>query len=88
MALHIQDPETEHLAEQLSAATGETITQAVNTALRERLQTFSPPTPSLSTEEEYIARIKAITDELAGRRILDTRSEDEILGYNEHGFFD
>jgi hypothetical protein len=31
MAIHVQDPETDRIARQLSAATGETITQAVNT---------------------------------------------------------
>jgi antitoxin VapB len=85
MALHIQDPETDQLARQLSAATGETITQAVNTALRERLRTVEKPR---LTEAEYIAGIEAITNELAKLPVLDTRSEDEILGYNEHGYFD
>jgi len=86
MALHIQDPETDKLARELSAATGETITQAVKTALRERLQSVAPVRKK--SKEEYIAGIKAITDRLALLPILDTRSEDEILGYNEHGFFD
>ena len=58
IALHIQDPETDQLARQLSAATGETITQAIKTALRERLDTIAPPVD----EEEYTARIKAIIE--------------------------
>ena len=84
MALHIQDPETDQLARQLSAATGETITQAVKTALRDRLHTVSPQ----CNEEEYVARIKEITEPFSKLPILDHRSEDEILGYNEHGYFD
>jgi antitoxin VapB len=86
MALHIQDRETDRLARELSAATGETITQAVNAALRERLRNVSIA-PPLSAEET-IARIEAITSELAKLPVLDTRSPDEILGYNEHGHFD
>jgi antitoxin VapB len=85
MALHIQDPETDQLARQLSAVTGETITHAVNTALRERLRTVQKPWPS---EAEYIAGIEAIANELAKLPVLDTRSDNEILGYNEHGYFD
>jgi antitoxin VapB len=84
MALHIQDRETDQLARKLSAATGETITQAVNTALRERMSKVAAPV----TESEYIARIKAITARVAAMPVLDTRSADEILGYNEHGLFD
>ncbi len=84
MALHIQDPETDQLARQLSAATGETITQAVNTALRERLRAVSPQ----CDEGEYIARIKEITEPFSKLPILDNRTEDQILGYNEHGYFD
>jgi antitoxin VapB len=85
MALHIQDPETDRLARELSAVTGETITQAVNFALRERLKHIGAQTPS---EAEYIARIKEITARVAAMPILDTRTEDEILGYNDQGLFD
>ena len=86
MALHIQDPETDQLARQLSAVTGETITQAVNIALRERLQNVSP-LPKKS-KEEIIAAIEKITAHLATLPVLDSRTPDEILGYNEQGFFD
>jgi antitoxin VapB len=84
MALHIQDRETDRLARELSAATGETITQAVNTALRDRLKGVAQGRP----KEEYIARIKAIVQELAALPRLDSRTPDEIIGYNEHGYFD
>jgi len=86
MALHIQDPETDRLARELSAATGETITQAVNIALRERLHSVSPQ--RRKSKEERIAAIEKITARLHTLPVLDTRSEDEILGYNEHGYFD
>jgi antitoxin VapB len=84
MALHIQDPETDKLARELSAVTGETITQAVNTALRDRLRAIAPPI----NEAEYIARIEKISDRLASLPVLDSRTPDEILGYNEQGYFD
>ena len=86
MAIHIQDPETDRLARELSAATGETITQAVNTALRDRLQNLSGR--STKSTDEYIARIEEITARVAALPVLDPRSPDEILGYNEHGYFD
>jgi antitoxin VapB len=37
MAISIKDPETDELARQLAGQTGETITQALKEALRERL---------------------------------------------------
>ncbi len=65
--------------------TGETITQAVQFALKERLRKVA----AMATDEaEYIARIKEITARVAAMPNLDTRSEDEILGYNDQGLFD
>jgi antitoxin VapB len=86
MALHIQDPETDRLARELSAATGETITVAVKTALRERLRTV--PGVRSKAREETIAAIEEIVARLNALPVLDDRSPDEILGYNEHGHFD
>jgi len=86
MAIHIQDPETDRLARELSAVTGESLTQAVNGALRERLRSVCP-VPKKS-KEEIIAAIEEITARLAKLPVLDTRTADEIIGYNEHGHFD
>lgn len=86
MALHIQDPETDRLARELSAATGETTTQVVKTALRDYSRRVSPVLTV--SKEEYIARIEAISDRLAKLPVLDNRTPDEIIGYNENGYFD
>lgn len=86
MALHIQDPETDRLARELSAVTGQTIAQVVNTALRERQKSIS--LERSRTKDEIIARIEAITDRLAKLQVLDNRTPDEIIGYNERGYFD
>jgi antitoxin VapB len=88
MALHIQDPETDQLARQLSAATGETITVAVKVALRDRLERVSEPHRKPRSEAEIIAAVEKIAKRLAALPILDDRTPDEIIGYNEHGHFD
>lgn len=81
MALSIKHPEADRLARALAARTGETLTEAVVGALRERLQ-----------REQGRRRMPRVSEEL--RRIaeglktlprLDSRSADEILGYDEHG---
>jgi antitoxin VapB len=81
MALSIKGPEADRLARELAARTGESLTQAVVVALRERL-----------ARETGRTRYIPLADELAGIRrrcaalpVLDARTADEILGYDEHG---
>jgi len=38
--------------------------------------------------EGLLARIRAIQAEVAQLPVLDARSPEEIIGYNEHGHFD
>lgn len=81
MALSIKDPEADRLARQLAAATGESLTEAVVNALRERLmpQRGQSRTPSVRDE------LRAIRERCARYPVLDRRSADEILGYDGHG---
>jgi antitoxin VapB len=81
MALSIKDPETEQLARTLAARTGETITIATRRALEERLRRIGSD-----------ARKAALLEDLAASRrrwsalpVLDNRSADEIIGYDENG---
>lgn len=80
MALSIKDDEADRLAREVAERTGETLTQAVVVALRERLERLSGPRPSGLVEE--VARIARRN---AARPLLDERSEDEILGYGSRG---
>ena len=74
VALSIRDPETDRLARELAALTGETMTQAIRGALAERL-----------AREKRRRELLAIIEEFQKLPVLDDRSEDEILGYDEHG---
>jgi antitoxin VapB len=82
MSVLIEDPKTENLAREVSATTGETAAEAVNNALRERLERLRS-----AEHREFIARIREITDRVAEMPVLDARTPDEIIGYNEHGHF-
>lgn len=81
MALNIKDPETDRLARRLADLTDEKITDAVKVALRERL------------EREQRRRGKTIDlpllrrkqRELARLPVVDKRSPDELLDYDDHG---
>lgn len=80
MALSIKSPEAEALARQVAALTGEGLTEAITTALRERLEHLEQErTRGLAAQLDEIAR------RCAGLPDLDPRTADEIIGYDEHG---
>ena len=81
MALNIKHPEADRLARALAARTGETITGAVIQALRDRLQR----TEGRRNPRSLIDDLREISDRCAALPDFDTRSEDEILGYDEIG---
>jgi antitoxin VapB len=79
--LSIKHPEADRLARELAARTGESLTEAVIKALKERLQ-----------REAGRARVRRLSDELgrigarcAALPVLDDRAADEIIGYDEDG---
>lgn len=81
MPLSIKSANTERLARQIASQTGETLTGAIEKALEERWQRLqqSRRTRVLSTQlEDILRRVDALPT-------LDSRSEDEILGYDEDG---
>ena len=80
MPLNIKDPETDRLARRLSMLTGESITLAVKTAVRERIEREERTRGKASVEE-----LLAIARRIAEAPNLDERSDDAILGYDERG---
>jgi antitoxin VapB len=79
MAFNIKDPETDQLARDLAAATGESLTDAVRAALRDRLERQTRRGKGVAAE---IRRIQA---RLARLPLLDNRSPEKIVEYNTHG---
>jgi antitoxin VapB len=82
MPLSIKDPEADHLARNLAQLTGETITQAVTAALRERLAREQRKDQEV---ESLVKKIMDIGRHCASLPLLDRRSADEIIGYDKHG---
>ncbi|MFO1038950.1 MAG: type II toxin-antitoxin system VapB family antitoxin [Geminicoccaceae bacterium] len=82
MALSLKDPETDRLAREVASLTGESLTMAIRTALAERLRRERLKRgegPALARDLGMIAR------RCAALPVLDTRTDDEILGYDENG---
>ena len=81
MALNIRNRTTEELAETLAGLTGETKTQAVTKALRDRLERIRRQRSGRSLAGE----LDDIALHCASLPVLDARRSDEILGYDENG---
>jgi len=81
MALNIRNAEAEMLAAELAKRTGESKTEAVIKALRDRLARVRRERSKrpLADELEDIAR------HCADLPLLDSRPADAIIGYDEHG---
>jgi antitoxin VapB len=81
MPISIKSIETERLVREIISKTGESITGAIQKALQERLERLKQDRRSrilTSQIEEILQRV----DQLP---ILDARTPEEIVGYDENG---
>lgn len=74
MALSIKSDEADRLARELAALTGQSITDAVITALDARLE--------VERRQRRRRSLDDIVERFGGLAILDDRSPEEILGYD------
>jgi antitoxin VapB len=83
MAILIKDKEADELIRLLAARTGESLTEAVTTAVRQRLQNAPRSEEEIAERKRRLAEVLAYFDSLP--RINEDLTDDEILGYDEHG---
>jgi antitoxin VapB len=81
MALSIKDPETEQLARSLAQLTGENITTATKRAIEERLRRLG----GQADKDALLQDMAEIRRRWSEMHVLDNRTPEEILGYDEHG---
>jgi antitoxin VapB len=84
MALSLKDKETDRLAREVAALTGETLTDTIRKALterleRERLRRGQPI--------DLAEQLEALGKGCAALPDYDTRSPQEIAGYDENGMW-
>lgn len=81
MPLNIRNKQTEELAGALARLTGETKTEAVTQALRERLERLR----RARTKRRLVDELDEIASHCGALPVRDRRSADEIIGYDENG---
>jgi len=79
MALNIKDPGTDRLARELADRMGTSITAALKSALQERLARTAPKVDLVYTD------LVAIGERGRRRPVLDDRSAEDIIDYDDHG---
>jgi antitoxin VapB len=84
VSLNIKNPEAYQAAARLARLQGTSLTQAVLQALRAELRRQQ----RRRAPRGEVARMEEIARRVASLPLLDTRSEDEILGYGPAGYPD
>jgi antitoxin VapB len=81
MPLSIKSLETERLVREITAKTGESMTGAIQKALEERLERLKRE----QRNRNLASQIEEILQRVDQLPIVDIRSPDEIVGYDEDG---
>jgi antitoxin VapB len=87
MALNIKNPETERLARELARRRKQGITEVLTDVLRKEVERERRK-PSRQDYEAFKRGIDEIVAHFNSLPVLDDRTDDEILGYDEQGLFD
>jgi len=83
MAILIKDQEADQMIRTLAERTGESITDAVKQAVRERLQHVPLNEDEIAARKRRLAELYAYFDSLPV--INEHLTDDEIIGYDENG---
>lgn len=85
MALSIKNREVEELARELARISGKPITEAVRDSLKRELERAKVVAAARPDDDDFVERILEIGRRCAALPDVSTMTDDEILGYDEHG---
>ena len=82
MSLNIKNPATVALVDELARRRGISKTAAIHEALTERLHRLGYGSVA---QERLLADMRLIRERVASLPEIDSRSDEDIIGYDEHG---
>ncbi|HUR43183.1 MAG TPA: type II toxin-antitoxin system VapB family antitoxin [Aestuariivirga sp.] len=85
MALSIKNREVEALARELARLSGKPITQAVRDSLKREVERARVVARPAADRAALAERLMEIGRRVAAMPVLNDLTDDEILGYDEHG---
>lgn len=81
MAISIKSIETERLARKVAEQTGDSLTGAIQKSLQEKLERLK----SQRRRQIVLDQLRDILHRVDQMPVLDPRTPDEIVGYDENG---
>ena len=81
MGISIKHDEIERLIRELAQRKGTSLTDAIGEAVRNELAREGVSVP----EESFLDRVRRAQAIMAAAPVLDDRTPDEIIGYDEYG---
>jgi antitoxin VapB len=83
MGVIVKNPATEAKIRKLAARTGESLTEAIDHAVEERLERLGPPKRKGRVNRKRLAELIAHFNSLP--KINEHLTDEEIIGYDENG---
>ncbi|MDJ0769504.1 MAG: type II toxin-antitoxin system VapB family antitoxin [Ilumatobacter sp.] len=83
MAFNIKNDRADELLRELTALTGESLTDAITESLRQRLERERRLASHI--RPDGTDSLRAAIERLRSHRVADIRTDDEVIGDDEHG---
>jgi antitoxin VapB len=83
MGVFIKNPVTEAKIRELAARTGESLTEAIDHAVAERLGRLGPTKRKGRVDRKKLAKLLSYFDTLP--KVNESLTDEEIIGYDENG---
>jgi antitoxin VapB len=81
MAFHVSSEQVDQNVRALARVTGQSITEAINDAVLEKLRRVEPRRP----DPKYVEDLLALSERIGKMLRPDSRTPDELVGYDEDG---
>lgn len=81
MAFHVSSERVDQNVRRLAALTGQSITEAIDAAVTEKIHRLEPRTP----DPNYVRDLMEMSAGIRAKLYPDFHSVDELVGYDENG---